>query len=332
LRQQLGAEARQELARSVANTTGQIEQEFNNRFVTQWDFGELPESRYVAASKVNAGTNLAVYPGLEQVAGQVRLALFDSTETAEAAHREGVARLLWLGFPDLLRQNERDLSSKLKAASLQYGLLFKGVPGFASPGESLVRDVLNAAVLAVLGCENALIRSQSDFEIASKTARPRLPEAVARMAQIAQDGIAAALRIEQILAKAPATWKAAILDIRSQLAELVFPGFMIRHSAKRLTHLPRYLKAIELRINKLPGQLARDLGSMNEMAKLLAAWRQRRDRLAAQGRIGDHIEPEMEDFRWRLEELRVSLFAQELKTPEPVSVKRLEKRWTEIAG
>jgi ATP-dependent helicase HrpA len=76
---------------------------------------------------------------------------------------------------------------------------------------------------------------------------------------------------------------------------------------------------------------------MNEMAKLLAAFRQRRERLAAQGRMsadvgGGNTEPEMEDFRWRLEELRVSLFAQELKTPEPVSVKRLEKRWAEIAG
>jgi ATP-dependent helicase HrpA len=65
---------------------------------------------------------------------------------------------------------------------------------------------------------------------------------------------------------------------------------------------------------------------------LLAAWRQRRERLAAQGRVGGSIEPEMEGFRWRLEELRVSLFAQELRTPEPVSVKRLEKRWAEIAG
>jgi ATP-dependent helicase HrpA len=157
------------------------------------------------------------------------------------------------------------------------------------------------------------------------------------MAQIALDCIAAALKIEQALGKAPPTWKNAVADMRSQLAELVFPGFMARHRANRLVHLPRYLKAIEMRLNKLAAQTARDLGSMNEMAKLLAAFRQRRERLAAQGRMsadvgGGNTEPEMEDFRWRLEELRVSLFAQELKTPEPVSVKRLEKRWAEIAG
>jgi ATP-dependent helicase HrpA len=334
LRQQLGAEARQELARSA----GQFERDN----VTKWDFGnpggDLPESMHVATrGKPNVAAGFATFPALEHIAGQVRLALFDSAETAAAAHREGVARLLWLGFPDFLKQNERDLSQKLKAASLQYGLLFKGAPGFANPAESLLRDVLNAAALDLLGFDKPLPRSQTAFETASKAARPRLPEAVARMAQIAQDCIASALKIEQTLAKAPTAWKAAVSDLRGQLAELVFPGFMARHPANRLIHLPRYLKAMELRLNKLSAQTARDLGSMNEMAKLLAAWRQRRDRLTAQGRMsadagGGNIEPEMDDFRWRLEELRVSLFAQELKTPEPVSVKRLEKRWAEIAG
>ncbi len=334
LRQQLGGAARQELARSA----GQFEREYGNRCVTKWDFGDpdgnLPESMQVGS---RGKPNVAAFPALEHVAGQVRLALFDSAETAEAAHREGVARLLWLGYPDLLKQSERDLANKLKATSLQYGLLFKGVPGFGNPGESLVRDVLNAAALDVLGFDKPLPRSQIDFENAAKAARPRLPEATARMAQIALDCIAAALKIEQTLAKSPAALKAAVLDMRGQLAELVFPGFMARHRANRLVHLPRYLKAMEMRLNKLAAQTARDLGSMNEMAKLLSAFRQRRERLAAQGRMstdvgGGNIEPEMEDFRWRLEELRVSLFAQELKTPEPVSVKRLEKRWAEIAG
>jgi ATP-dependent helicase HrpA len=325
LRQQLGGAARQELARSA----GQFERDNINK----WDFGnpggDLPESMQVAT---RAKPNVAAFPALEHVAGQVRLALFDSAESAETAHREGVARLLWLGFPDLLKQSERDLANKLKATSLQYGLLFKGVPGFGNPGESLVRDVLNAAALDLMGFDKPLPRSQIDFENTAKAARPRLPEAVARMAQIALDCIAAALKIEQTLGKAPPAWKNAVADMRNQLAELVFPGFMARHRANRLVHLPRYLKAMEMRLNKLAAQTARDLGSMNEMAKLLAAFRQRRERLAAQGRIGNNIEPEMEDFRWRLEELRVSLFAQELKTPEPVSVKRLEKRWAEIAN
>ena len=332
LRQQLGAEARQELARSA--------EQFERDNVIKWDFGDLPESMQVGSpgkSKVAAGfaAGFAAFPALEHVAGRVRLALFDSAETAEAAHREGVARLLWLAFPDLLRQNERDLAAKLKAACLQYGLLFKG-----TPGDALIRDILNAAALATLAASDTpgtpLPREQKTFEAAATAARPRLPDAVARMAAITQEVLASTLKVEQSLAKAPPAWKAAVADLRSQLAELVFPGFMARHAAARLVHLPRYLKAMELRINKLAGQTARDLGSMNEMSRLLNAWRQRRERLLAQGRMstesGGGIEEEMEDFRWRLEELRVSLFAQELKTPEPVSVKRLEKRWAEIAG
>ena len=332
LRQQLGAEARQELARSA--------EQFERDNVIKWDFGDLPESMQVGSpgkSKVTAGfaAGFAAFPALEHVAGRVRLALFDSAETAEAAHREGVARLLWLAFPDLLRQNERDLAAKLKAACLQFGLLFKG-----TPGDALIRDILNAAALATLAASDTpgtpLPREQKTFEAAATAARPRLPDAVARMAAITQEILASTLKVEQSLAKAPPAWKAAVTDLRDQLAELVFPGFVARHAAARLVHLPRYLKAMELRINKLAGQTARDLGSMNEMSRLLNAWRQRRERLLAQGRMsaesGGGIEEEMEDFRWRLEELRVSLFAQELKTPEPVSVKRLEKRWAEIAG
>ncbi len=338
LRQQLGAEAQQELARTLADSSGQFEREYGNRFVTRWDFGDLPECLHVAArGKAGGANNFATFPALEQVAGQVRLTLFDSAENAEVAHRAGVARLLWLGFPDLLKQHERDLSNRLKAAILQYGLLFKGTPGFASPGESLVRDVLNAAALAELETAPNLPRSQSAFTTAVAAARPRLPQQSLRMAQIAQDCLTAAMSIDQRLSKAPPAWKVAVQDMRSQMAELVFPGFMLHHPAARLAHLPRYLKAIEMRLQKLANQPARDLGAMNEMAKLLVDWRQRRERLAAQGRMsvnlgGSSSEPDMDDFRWRLEELRVGLFAQELKTPEPVSVKRLEKRWLEIAG
>jgi ATP-dependent helicase HrpA len=277
-----------------------------------------------------------MYPALEQVDGQVRLTLFDDADAALIAHRQGVARLIWLGYPDLLKQNERDLRNRLKASLLHYGLLFKSTPGFTSPGESLVRDILNLAALIDLDSQPALPRNPTEFNAAASAVRPRLSQHIGRIVPIAQDCLAAAIKLEQRLSKLPSAWKAAQQDLRGQLADLVFPGFLMRHPMPRLTHLPRYLKAMEMRLDKLANQPARDLGAMNEMSALLTAWRQRRERLIAQGRIhpaglcsGD---ADMDDFRWRLEELRVSLFAQELKTPEPVSVKRLEKRWAEIAG
>jgi ATP-dependent helicase HrpA len=120
----------------------------------------------------------------------------------------------------------------------------------------------------------------------------------------------------------------AVADLRVQLRSLVFPGFLAQIPPERLAHLPRYLRAMERRLEKLPGHPARDAQNMRAMAPLLVNYSARRRRQEDAG----GVTAEMEDFRWRLEELRVGLFAQELKTPEPVSVKRLEKRWAEIAG
>ncbi len=187
-----------------------------------------------------------------------------------------------------------------------------------------MRDALIAAARA---CLPDAPRSRAAFAQVSAQARPRLSEKTAWIIQISADALAAAQRLNQSLDKAPAQCKAAVADLRQQLAGLVFPGFLAAHPPERLTHLPRYLKAMELRLDKLPDQVARDQGLMNELAPLVTAWRNRSDKLFSQG-LEDAA---VEDFRWRLEELRVGLFAQTLKTPEPVSVKRLEKRWQEIA-
>ena len=307
LRQQLGGAASEELAKSAG--------QFQRDRITKWDFDTLPET----ATVDSGGRVVAAFPALQEVDGQVGLRLFDHADEARAAHRLGVACLLWLGFPDLLKQGERDLAARLKPACLQYALLFKGQ---SCPG--LARDVLAAAVLSLRDVTD--IRSQSAFAEAAQAVRPRLPETVARLANLATECIAAAQRLTQALAKAPAAWKAAVADLKEQLDALVFPGFLARHPGERLTHLPRYLKAMEMRLAKFANQPARDTAAQREMAPLLAAWRSRVERARAQGLTA----PALDAFRWQLEELRVSLFAQELKTPEPVSVKRLEKRWAEI--
>ncbi|MDP2832951.1 MAG: ATP-dependent RNA helicase HrpA [Pseudomonadota bacterium] len=312
LRQQLGSAASEELARSAG--------QFQRDQITKWDFGDLPETATVNSGGHVGGQIVAAFPALQCEDGQVNLRLFDHPDEARAAHRLGVARLLWLGFPDLLKQGERDLAARLKPACLQYALLFKGV---SCPG--LARDVLAAAVLATR--EVADIRSQAAFAETAQAIRPRLSETCARLANTTTESITAAHRLSQALAKAPAIWKAAIADMREQLDALVFPGFLVAHPSERLAHLPRYLKAMELRLAKLPNQPARDSTAQREMAPLLTAWRNRVERQKAQGQN----DPLLTAFRWQLEELRVSLFAQELKTPQPVSVKRLEKRWAEIA-
>ena len=315
--QRLGTAASQELARAASQVAGQ----FQRDQITKWNFCKPGEDLPETATVSSGGRIVAAFPALHCDDGQVSLRLFDHADEARAAHRVGVARLIWLGFPELLKQAERDLGQRLKPACLHYALLFKGV---SCPG--LTRDVLAAAVLGLR--EVADVRSEAAFSQAALLLRPLLPETGARLANTATECIAAAHRLTQALAKSPGTWKTAGADLRAQLDALVFPGFMAAHPGDRLAHLPRYLKAMEMRLAKLPDQFPRDSSAQREMAPLLTAWRARVERQRAQGQI----DPALEAFRWYLEELRVSLFAQELKTPEPVSVKRLEKRWAEIIG
>ena len=110
-------------------------------------------------------------------------------------------------------------------------------------------------------------------------------------------------------------------DIDQQLSQLFAVEFIAHTPARQLSQYPRYLKAIEVRIDKLKADPARDTARMNEIAALQVPWHR-----AVISRKGV-VDPRLEEFRWLLEELRVSLFAQELKTPMPVSVKRLQKVW-----
>jgi ATP-dependent helicase HrpA len=115
-----------------------------------------------------------------------------------------------------------------------------------------------------------------------------------------------------------------VTDVERQLSQLFAPGFIVTTPAAQLAHFPRYLKAIELRLDKVKSDPARDAARMDEIASLHLPLQRT---LAARKGVDD---PRLTEFRWMLEELRVSLFAQELKTPAPVSSKRLRKAWDSI--
>ena len=116
---------------------------------------------------------------------------------------------------------------------------------------------------------------------------------------------------------------AAVADIEAQVKRLVGKHFVADTAFERLNHLPRYLKAAQVRLDKLKADPARDARLSAEYQPLWVNYERRAIQLAKAG-VDD---PQVEQFRWLLEELRVNLFAQELKTPVPVSVKRLQKQW-----
>ena len=121
-------------------------------------------------------------------------------------------------------------------------------------------------------------------------------------------------------------WKASVEDMRHQLDRLVFKGFVHDIDWEHLQQLPRYLKGIAVRIDKLRSAAARDQQQMLEIDPLVAAWTDRQREAERRGVVDERLE----EIRWLLEELRVSLFAQQLGTPTPVSVKRIEARWREL--
>jgi ATP-dependent helicase HrpA len=308
LRRQLGGEASRSLQQAVAP---------NERDdVSRWDFGDLPERVEVASG----GRKVAAFPALAEEAGLIRLRLIDSPVVARESHRRGVCRLVWRTFPDLFKQVEKDLTIRLKPAALQYALLDKTLSLNA-----LLADVLYSAAHNALTIDPADLRQQNAFDSAAQSTRPRLAEIARETARLTAECLDHGHRLNQQLSR-PLASREAAADMQNQLANLVYPGFIARLEPKRLSHLPRYLKAMERRLEKLASRPDRDSQAMRSMTWLISQWQARCKReMQASG-----ISAEMEDFRWRLEELRVSLFAQELKTPEPVSIKRLEKIWFDL--
>jgi ATP-dependent helicase HrpA len=141
---------------------------------------------------------------------------------------------------------------------------------------------------------------------------------------IAAEYHAVALR----LAASPPALKRVATDVKAQLASLVYKGSFSATPWEQLQHLPRYLKAMTVRIDKYAHDPERDARHAAAIAEFWKLWQERSDRLRKSG----DGEPRLADFRWQIEELRVSLFAQELRTPFPVSVKRLKKIWNAIAA
>jgi ATP-dependent helicase HrpA len=123
-----------------------------------------------------------------------------------------------------------------------------------------------------------------------------------------------------------ANWKESVSDISQQLDRLVYQGFLGCTPYPQLRHVPRYLKALMMRLEKLGHAASRDRQLTQELQPLYSRWLEWDEKCRTAGRVDERIE----ELRWRFEELRVSLFAQELGTAYPVSLKRIEKRWKEL--
>ncbi|MGM9513853.1 ATP-dependent RNA helicase HrpA [Roseateles sp. DB2] len=277
---------------------------------TAWTFGELPELMEIQ----KGGQTLIGFPALIDKGAQVEIEVFDEPEVAAARHRAGLRRLVALQIREPLKYLEKNIPDLQKMAVAFMSL---------GTAEELRDQIIDVALdRAFLG--DPLPTDEFSFKARIEEGRTRLnliAQEVARLSGTVLIEYQAALRKLKD-SRAP---KEVAEDIQAQLQRLCGKRFVLQTPWTQLQHYPRYLKGITLRLDKLRADAARDAKWMAEYRPLEQRWQRRLSELkgAADAR--------MDDFRWQLEELRVSLFAQELRTPQPVSVKRLEKVWTQLS-
>jgi len=304
LRKQLGQAAQVTFARAP-------ELDFERENITAWDFGDLPEK----ITFNRGGTQLVGYPALADENGTVAIRLFDTPDAAHRAMRSGVCRLLRLSLREQIKQLEKNLPGFTQTA-----LQARAIAG----PDDLREDLLSAIADRAFIGDDELPRSEKEFTKQRDRARTRLAAVSDGACRTAASVFADYHAIQTKLgAKLPAPLAA---DIREQLENLVYKGFLSTTPWEQLQQLPRYLKGILRRIEKYPGSVDRDTRSSTAVREL---WQNYKARVEKHRKAGIS-DPNLADFRWMIEELRISLFAQELKTPYPVSVKRLQKVWSEV--
>jgi ATP-dependent helicase HrpA len=277
--------------------------------VCQWSFGTLPELIEMAFGE----QRVLGFPALvDQGESGVVLRPFDTPEQALKAHKEGLLRLFRYALKD-----------QIKAIGRVAGLRELGLR-FAPMGtEAELRDQLIRAALGRCALTEPLPMSEAAFLQRVEEARPRILLIAQELVRLADGLLAEQICLSKRLQTAKKAFPLAVEDMEKQLAWLLPKQFMEAFAWERLSHFPRYLKAIGLRLEKLRSQAERDAQQQKQWQTLHQVWERE---WQAKART-QTLDPSLEDFRWLLEELRVGLFAQELKTPMPVSVKRLEKIW-----
>jgi ATP-dependent helicase HrpA len=281
------------------------EQGIEQEKLTEWSFGELPRE-YI---KVQSGYQIKAFPALVDDKHSVSVKLLDNPEQAAALSKLGLRRLVLLNIPSPVKYLQDSLPNKAKL-----GLYFNP---FGKVLE-LIDDCIAAGVDQLIS-HQPWPENQQDFIQLRDNVRAEIGDTVLQIA----------LKVEQILTighdiskrlrgRLDLALAYANADIKQQLDTLLFKGFVSAHGAAKLDDVRRYLLALQKRLEKLPVDPQRDRLMMHEYQKAEDAYKNLLGKFA-----GKTVPAEVEAIRWMLEELKVSLFAQQLGTPYPISGKRV---------
>jgi ATP-dependent helicase HrpA len=284
-----------------------------------WTFGELPELLEIQ----KGGQTLIGYPALLDAGDAVTIEVFDEPEVAAAKHRVGLRRLFALQIRDALKYLEKNVPDLQKMA-VTYMQVGKNLDGSGTGGtlEELREQIISVALDRAFLLD-PLPTDEFAFKKRVDEGRGRLTlicTEVARLAAVILAEYAVAARKIKDSKNAPE----ATADAAQQLGRLMPKKFLSVTPWASLQHFARYQKAITARLEKYRADPARDSARLKELQPL----EQRYWRLVAERK--GVVDERLQEFRWLIEELRVSFFAQELRTPQPVSVKRLEKAWAQL--
>jgi ATP-dependent helicase HrpA len=287
-------------------------QHSQHQTLTAWSFGELPELLEIQQGR----QTLIGFPALVDKITHCDLEVFDDAVEASRIHRIGLRRLMALQLKDQMKYLEKNIP----------GLQQMGMQFMALGSQEDLRDQIIEAGLDRAFLQDPLPKNAAEFEVRRDEGKSRLSLLVNEIARLAGSILAEYTTLPKKLQGVKAHAQ-SVQDMQSQMQALLGKRFVADNDYANLAHFPRYLKAINVRMEKLRADPARDVRLMAEWMQVATPWqRALKDRHSGK-KDGQNSDPKMTEFRWLLEELRVSLFAQELRTPMPVSVKRLQKIW-----
>ncbi|MBN7822110.1 ATP-dependent RNA helicase HrpA [Bowmanella sp. Y57] len=275
--------------------------------LTQWSFGQLAE---VFVNK-QASYQVKAYPALVDNKQSVAIKLFDQPHLAADAHRQGLRRLLLLNLPSPIKYLQDKLPNKAKL-----GLYFNPFGQI----KALIDDCISAAVDQLVGEQPEAIRSEQQYQQLHELIRAELNDTVLAIAIKVEKGLTLAHEIHKKLkGNVPLNMINAVGDIKANLDELVYAGFVTDIGTTRLDDWNRYLLAIAKRLEKLPIDPSKDRQHQLVVSKVVEQWRGKLNKVPK----GQPVSDELQEVKWMIQELRVSFFAQQLGTAYPISEKRI---------
>jgi len=272
-----------------------------------WSFGKLPEFY----EQKRGGYSMKAYPALVDEKDSVAIRLFDSEQEQQQAMWQGTRRLLLLNIPSPIKYLHEKLPNKAKL-----GLYFNPYGKVLD----LIDDCISCGIDKLIAEHGGPVWQEDNFARLQELVRGELNETVVGVARQVEQILTTVFNINKRLkGRVDMSLALALSDIKNQLGGLIYRGFVTNNGWKRLPDTLRYLQAIERRLEKLAIDPHRDRAQMLRVDQVQQAWQQWLNKLPPKRRQDD----EVQEVRWMIEELRVSLFAQQLGTPYPISDKRI---------